>query len=108
MRNFKGSFFSKGLIATPDKVFEPVFGIDLTYADGREEWLDRNFWNRQNYISFGAGCTGKLNAIIDGKPVENLYAIGSLLGGSNTLYEGCGGGIAIISALYAADEILNK
>ncbi len=103
-----GSFFSKGLIATPDKVFEPVFGIDLTYADGREEWLDRNFWNRQNYISFGAGCTGKLNAFIDGKPVENLYAIGSLLGGSNTLYEGCGGGIAIISALYAADEILNK
>lgn len=103
-----GSFFSKGLIADPDKVYEPVFGIDLTYAEKRENWFDRNFWNRQNYISFGAKVSDKLNAYIDGKRVSNLYAIGSLIGGSNLLYEGCGGGIAVISALAAADDILQK
>lgn len=103
-----GSFFSKGLIATPDKIYEPIFGIDLTYGDNRSEWFDRNFWNSQAYISYGAEVTESLNALIDGKPVANLYAIGSLLGGSNTLYEGCGGGIAIITAMYAADKILNK
>lgn len=103
-----GSFFSKGLIATPDKVYEPVFGIDLSYNESRDQWFDRNFWEKQGYISFGAKVTERLNAIIDDKPTANLYAIGSLLSGSNTLYEGCGGGIAIISALHAADQILNK
>lgn len=103
-----GSFFSKGLIATPEKVYEPVFGADLTYADKRDGWFDRNFWNRQNYISFGAKVSGTLNAFINGKEISNLYAIGSVIGGANTLYEGCGGGVAIISALKAADIILQK
>jgi glycerol-3-phosphate dehydrogenase subunit B len=103
-----GSFFSKGLIATPDKVYEPVFGIDLTFAEKRENWFDRNFWNKQNYISFGAKVSEKLNAYVGGTAISNLYAIGSLIGGSNALYEGCGGGVAIISALAAADDILQK
>lgn len=103
-----GSFFSKGLIATPDKVYEPVFGIDLTFAEKRENWFDRNFWNKQNYISFGAKVSEKLNAYVNGTAISNLYAIGSLIGGSNALYEGCGGGVAIISALAAADDILQK
>lgn len=103
-----GSFFSKGLIATPDKVYEPVFGIDLTFAEKRENWFDRNFWNKQNYISFGAKVSEKLNAYVSGTVISNLYAIGSLIGGSNALYEGCGGGVAIISALAAADDILQK
>lgn len=103
-----GSFFSKGLIATPDKVFEPVFGIDLTFSDKRDVWFDRNFWQKQNYISFGAKVSEKLNVSIDGKVITNLYAVGSLLGGGNLLYEGCGGGVAIISAMAAADEILHK
>lgn len=103
-----GSFFSKGLIATPEKVYEPIFGIDLTYSEGRENWFNTNFWNRQNYISFGAKVDSDLNASVDGKKIENLYAIGSVIGGTNALYEGCGGGVAIITALAAADRILEK
>ena len=103
-----GSFFSKGLVATPEKVSEPVFGVDLCYTEGRENWFDKNFWNKQNYISFGAKVNSELKAGVQGKTVENLYAIGSLLGGSNALYEGCGGGIAIITAMAAADNILQK
>ncbi len=103
-----GSFFSKGLIATPEKVYEPVFGIDLTFAEKRENWFDRNFWNKQNYISFGAKVSQNLNAHVKGTAISNLYAIGSLIGGCNALYEGCGGGVAIISALAAADDILQK
>ncbi len=103
-----GSFFSKGLIATPEKVYEPVFGIDLSFEEKRDDWFDRNFWNKQNYISFGAVVDKSLNASIEGKTIGNLYAIGSLIGGCNALYEGCGGGVAIISALAAADGILEK
>ena len=103
-----GSFFSKGLIATPHKVYEPIFGIDVTYQEKRGEWFNTDFWEKQNYISFGAQVNSDLNVSIDGKTVSNLYAIGSLIGGSNTLYEGSGGGTAIISALAAADKILEK
>ena len=103
-----GSFFSKGMIATPSKVFEPVFGIDLCYGESRSEWFDKNFWNKQNYISYGAKVNSNLNPSIENKTIENLYVIGSLLGGSNTLYEGSGGGIAIVSAMAAADAILEK
>lgn len=103
-----GSFFSKGLIATPDKVYEPVFGIDLTYGEKRDDWFDRNFWKKQNYISFGARTNAQMNASIDGRTVDNLFVTGSICGGSNLLYEGCGAGIAIITALVAADVILQN
>ncbi len=101
-----GSFFSKGLIATPEKVYEPVYGIDLITEEKRDDWFDRNFWNRQNYISFGAKVDKSLNVAVDGRKIDNLYAIGSLIGGCNALYEGCGGGVAIISAMAAADTII--
>lgn len=103
-----GSFFSKGMIATPENVYEPVFGLDLTYNEGRENWFNRNFWEKQNYISFGVKVDNDLNPSVAGKKISNLYAIGSLLGGTNALYEGCGGGTAIITALAAADRILDK
>ncbi len=103
-----GSFFSKGLIATPDMVYEPVFGIDLITEKQRSDWFDRTFWNKQNYISFGAAVDKSLNASIEGRKVGNLYVIGSLIGGCNALYEGCGGGVAIVSAMAAADAIINK
>ena len=103
-----GSFFSKGLIATPQKVYEPIFGIDVTYQEKRGEWFNTDFWKKQNYISFGAKVNSDLNVSIDGKTVSNLYAIGSLIGGSNALYEGSGGGTAIISAMAAADKILEN
>ncbi len=101
-----GSFFSKGLIATPERIYEPVFNIDLEYAQGCDNWFDGNFWNRQNYISFGASTKDGIHACISGNTIPNLYVIGSILSGSNTLYEGSGGGIAIITAMAAADAIL--
>lgn len=103
-----GSFFSKGMIASPTKVYEPVFGLDLIFRNGREQWFDKNFWNKQNYISYGAKISRNLHPFIDEKEIENLYVVGSLIGGSNTLYEGSGGGIAIVTALAAADNILEK
>lgn len=103
-----GSFFSKGLVATPEKVTEPVFGVDLIINEGRDNWFDRNFWKKQNYISFGAAVNGNLNVSVEGKTVTNLYAAGSIIGGYNALYEGSGGGVAIVTAMKTADMILEK
>ena len=103
-----GSFFSKGLVADPENIYEPVFGLDLVFDEKREDWFDRNFWDRQNYVSYGAKTNAAMNAFKDGKAVSNLYVAGSILGGCNTLYEGCGGGVALLTALCAAESILEK
>lgn len=103
-----GSFFSKGLIATPEKVYEPIFGIDLIPTGGREGWFDRIFWKKQDYISFGAAVNGDLNVSVGGRTIANLYAAGSHIGGCNALYEGCGGGVAIVTALKVADMIISS
>ena len=83
-------------------------GIDLVFDEKREDWFDRNFWDRQNYISYGAKTNTAMNAFRNGKPVSNLYVAGSILGGCNPLYEGCGGGLALLTALCAAESILEK
>lgn len=102
-----GSFFSKGLTATPDSISENVFGLDTDASDSRKDWYDTDFFNRQNYISYGVRTDDRFRCFKDGRLIENLYAVGSILGGSNPLYEGSGAGIAITSALYVADNILS-
>lgn len=103
-----GSFFSNGLIATPHKVYEPIFDLDIIAPEGRENWFDRNFWNKQNYMSIGVAFSPKLKGIYKGKEIDNLYVTGGILSGHNPLYERCGGGVTIISAMAVADNILNK
>lgn len=103
-----GSFFSKGLIADPYKVYEPVFGLDVDFSENRGEWYNLNFFKKQNYVNFGVKTNEKFQTSIQGKTIENLYAIGSVLSGANTLYEGCGSGVAIMTAMKVADEIISK
>jgi glycerol-3-phosphate dehydrogenase subunit B len=103
-----GSFFSKGLIADPYKVYEPIFGLDVDFSENRGEWYNLNFFKKQNYVNFGVKTNEKFQTSIQGKTIENLYAIGSVLSGANTLYEGCGSGVAIMTAMKVADEIISK
>lgn len=103
-----GSFFSKGLVATPNNVYEPIFNLDVVAPEGRENWFNRNFWDKQNYISIGVAFSPNMKAIYKEKEVDNLYVIGGVLSGHNPLYEHCGGGVTIISAMAAADNILKK
>ncbi len=104
-----GSFFSKGLTAQRNSFFETALGVDVEGAEDRKEWFDANdFFAKQNYIGYGVKTTegAGLKASKDGAVIENLYAAGAILGGCNALFEGCGGGVAVSSAYYAADSIL--
>ncbi len=102
-----GSYFSNGLIAQPDKVIEPVFGSDVDFTPGRDSWYDKSFFNKQNYMTFGVATDEKLRIKIKGDVQQNLFAVGSVLGGSNTIYEGCGAGVSMLTALYVADNLIN-
>lgn len=103
-----GSYFGHGIIAEIDKVTEPVFGADVIFDNDRGNWYDKNFFGKQNFIGFGVATDDKFNVIKNGESIKNLYAAGSVLGGFNPLHEGCGAGVAIMTAFYISDSILGK
>lgn len=103
-----GSFFSEGLVATPDRVEEPVFGADTVYASSRAEWYTLRFFDKHNYQSFGVKTDSALRVVKEGKSIDNLYCAGAGLAGFHPVQEGCGAGVSLLSALYVADQILNS
>ena len=103
-----GSFFSKGLVSDINGVREPIFGLDVNSADERTDWYKRNFFEAQPYMNFGVLTDNAFHATINGAVVENLYAVGSVIGGCNSIKEGSGAGVAILSSLHVASLILNR
>ena len=100
-----GGFFSKGLRAHPDRIDEPVFGLEVVRAPDRNDWYHPDFWADQPYLQDGVRTDASLRALRDGTPLENLYAIGSVLGGTHPEL-GSAAGLAIRSAFAATDRIL--
>lgn len=101
-----GNLFGKGLVASPHNVAEPVFGLDVVYPADRSDWFDKDFSNVQNYLGFGVRTGNDFRPFRDGEVVENLYVIGSEVGGCNPLSEGCGAGVAIFTAMNVADKLV--
>lgn len=100
-----GGLFSRGIVADPHKVYEPVFGLDVKAPEDREQWYERDFFARQPYMSFGVSVDAAFHPLRSGEPVANLYAIGSVVGGYDALKEGSGAGVALLTALYVANMI---
>lgn len=100
-----GGYFSKGLISNPFQVYEPVFGLDVEFIGDRNQWYNPSFKEDQPYMHYGVKADENLRALQEGKPLENLYVAGSVLGGTRPEF-GTAAGQAIRTALYAADQIL--
>ena len=100
-----GGFFSKGLVATPTQVFEPLFGLDIEYPEDRNAWYDPDFFADQPYMDYGVRTDAGLHALKDGMPVKNLYAVGSVLGNTRNADFGTAAGLAIRTAFAAVDTI---
>ena len=100
-----GGYFSKGLISNPFQVYEPVFGLDVEFNGDRNQWYNPSFKEDQPYMHYGVKADENLRALQEGKPLENLYVAGSVLGGTRPEF-GTAAGQAIRTALYAADQIL--
>lgn len=102
-----GSFFSHGIIASQDSIYEPIFGLDVVADPHRSQWYNQDLYAHQSYMGYGVRSDKQLRCQIGGKVVENLYAVGSILASQNAIEEGTGGGVAITTALYVADKIIN-
>lgn len=101
-----GSFYSKGLVATPHRIYDPIFNLDIDGSDDRSEWFDDKIFNCQPYMNYGIKTDENFRAIKNGKPIENLFVAGSALSGANSLKEGSGAGISLLTSLHVAEQIL--
>lgn len=99
-----GSFFSRGLISTSDRIFEPVFGLDVTAPNHRDNWYSAKFLDAHPYISSGVVTNDNLQPFIQGATVSNLRCIGGVLGGFDPVKEGSGGGVSIATGFAAATK----
>ena len=86
--------------------FEALGGVYMDFTAGRDSWYDKSFFNKQNYMTFGVATDDKLRIKIKGEVQQNLFAAGSVLSGSNTIHEGCGAGVSMLTALFVADNLI--
>ena len=100
-----GSFMSGGLVSNTAGITEPIFGLDVDYAGKSGEWSTECMFDAQPYMEFGVATDNEFHAIKDGKPIENLYAIGSILSGHNSLKLADDTGVAVMTALQVARQM---
>lgn len=103
-----GSYFSQGLIATSDRIYEPVFNLDVEYSTNRTEWYTSKMFDSHNYQHYGVKTDDSFRGLHNNILIENLYVSGAVLEGFNPIKEGSGAGVSILSALEIADKILSK
>ena len=102
-----GSFISRGLIANYERVYEPVFDLDVDADSDREQWSRFGVLEPQAYSRYGVATDGDLRCLKQGKPIQNLRAIGSVLSGHDAVKMGDGTGVSLLTALAAARGILS-
>ena len=101
-----GSYFSQGLIATSDRIYEPIFYLDVAYTDNRQKWYNPKMFDAQGYQQFGVKTDSNFRGLLNGTALDNLYVSGAILEGFNSIKEGCGAGVSILSALSIAESII--
>ena len=75
-----GSFFSRGLESEQDKVFEPIFGLDLNCEGDHRTWVNPDFYADQPFMHFGVATDSGGRVSLGGHTISNLFAIGSITG----------------------------
>ncbi len=103
-----GSFVSRGLRADYERIYEPVFDLDVDADKDRELWTRFNVLEPQAYSRYGVATDTALRCAKQGKPVSNLRAIGSVLSGHDAVKMGDGTGVSMLTALAAAHNILGN
>ncbi len=79
-----GSFQSEGLQSNYDHVWEPVFGVDTNAPEDRTAWTALDFFEDQPYQHIGVLTDEAGHALVEGRPVSNLYPAGHILGALRT------------------------
>ena len=100
-----GSFISRGLVADYEHVYEPVLNLDVDADSDRGQWTRFGVLEPQAYSRYGVATDGDLRCLRQGKPVENLHAIGSVLSNHDAIKMGDGTGVSLLTAMAVAQGI---
>jgi len=101
-----GKYFSGGLAADMDRLYEPLFGLDVEYDEDRSKWFDASFSAPQKFLEFGVKVQDG-RALKDGVQIVNLYPAGEILAGISSA-QGDARESVINSAIEAAAAIGRK
>lgn len=106
-----GGLFGGGLQTdAAGRVWEPLLGLPVTgvESDNRQAWFTPNFLSPQPIAGAGVAVDDRLRPInADGNPLaQNLTVVGGQLAQSNWMAGRTGGGVALATAVVAADGIL--
>lgn len=75
-----GSFFSGGLKSESDRIWEPVFNLDLNCSGDHTAWVNPDFFADQPFMHFGVETDSEGRPSIEGRIISNLYSLGSIKG----------------------------
>lgn len=103
-----GSFASDGLKSNYERVYEPIFDLDVTAPADRTAWVRESVFDDQPYMYYGVRTNENMQVQKDGQTISNLYAVGSVLGGHNAAKMADGAGVDMVTAMYVSQEILAK
>lgn len=76
-----GKYFEGGITADMDRVYEPVFGLDVSYEKDRGKWFGADFFAPQPFMTFGVIADADGHPCIDGVKIDNLLVKGNVLAG---------------------------
>ena len=68
-------------VADMDRVYEPLFGLDVEYEKDRSKWFDPDFFAPQPFLSFGVRVDADGHPSVQGVTVNNLLVKGEILAG---------------------------
>ncbi|MDX7786873.1 glycerol-3-phosphate dehydrogenase subunit GlpB [Aeromonas caviae] len=101
-----GSFFSRGLESRLGGIREPIFDADVLSLAERDAWAGRRLFDHHPFMGFGVKTDERLRVLRGGRPLTNLYGVGSVLAHYDPIKEGSGSGVAVATGWQAAGHIL--
>ena len=102
-----GSFMSRGLRADYNHVSEPALGVDVEDLGlDRKTWAKIDVTQAQPYMEMGVKTDENLRCLRNGSTISNLYAVGSILSGNNSIKMLNGEGVDMLTALQVANNLI--